>query len=146
MDQTNTAQVQMALECVSKDLDRVQSSLSTYEQIMLKGERVTPQLKEVVVYYRDQVTGLRKVMIGLCEVLTSSCKREAVREEALKKSVEQAAETVAAQLKAAGAVLVSEPVVEESVTTQSAFEEAVPETSSEFVPEFDHVADAVPAP
>lgn len=75
MEQTGTAQLQLALECVSKDLDRVQSSLSTYEQMMLKSERVTPQLKEVVVYYRDQATGLRKEMLALCGALTSMYKR-----------------------------------------------------------------------
>lgn len=75
MDNTGSAQLQLALECVSKDLDRVQSSLSTYEQMMLKSERVTPQLKEVVVYYRDQVTGLRKEMLSLCGALTSVYKR-----------------------------------------------------------------------
>jgi hypothetical protein len=75
MEQAGTAQLQLALECVSKDLDRVQSSLSTYEQMMLKSERVTPQLKEVVVYYREQVTGLRKEMLALCGALTSVYKR-----------------------------------------------------------------------
>ncbi len=75
MEQTGNAQLQLALECVSKDLDRVQESLSTYEQIMLKGERVTPQIKEVVVYYREQVTGLRREMLALCSALTSVYKR-----------------------------------------------------------------------
>jgi len=75
MDNTGSAQLQLALECVSKDLDRVQSSLSTYEQMMLGSERVTPQIKDVVSYYRDQVTGLRKEMLSLCSALTSVYKR-----------------------------------------------------------------------
>lgn len=71
MDQVGMTQVQLALECVSKDLDRVQASLTTYEQQLIKSERVTPQLKDVVTYYREQVTGLRKAMLGMCDLLTS---------------------------------------------------------------------------
>jgi hypothetical protein len=75
MEHTGAAQLQLALECVSKDLDRVQSSLSTYEQMMLGSDRVTPQIKDVVAYYREQVTGLRKEMLSLCGALTSVYKR-----------------------------------------------------------------------
>lgn len=70
MDQAALTQVQMALECVSKDLDRTQSSLTVYEQQMISAERVTPQIKGVVDYYREQVTGLRRTMLSLCDLMT----------------------------------------------------------------------------
>lgn len=82
MNQLAASQIQLVLECVSKDLDRVQGLLTTYEQAMLNSERITPQLKEVVGYYRDQVTGLRKEMIGLCSLLTSMYRREVYEDQA----------------------------------------------------------------
>lgn len=71
MDQNAMAQVQSALDYVNKDLDRVQSALTTYETQMLKSERVAPQLKEVVTYYRNQTTALRKEMLSLCDLMTA---------------------------------------------------------------------------
>lgn len=79
MDQNAMAQVQSALDYVNKDLDRVQTSLSNYETMMVKGERVSPQLRELVVYYRDQTTALRKEMLSLCELMTAYYRQQLVK-------------------------------------------------------------------
>jgi hypothetical protein len=71
MDQTAMTQLQTALDYVSKDLDRVQDALTLYETQMLKSERVAPQLKEVVTYYRAQTTALRSEMLSLCELMAA---------------------------------------------------------------------------
>lgn len=78
LEQTGMAQLEMALGIISKDLDRVQTSLVTYEDLMLKSERVKPELKEVVNSYRAQALELRKEMLAICHLLTTQFKASCI--------------------------------------------------------------------
>jgi hypothetical protein len=72
-------QLKTAFECISKDLSSVQASLATYEAKMLESERVNPHIKEVVTYYRQEATALRKEMLELCRLMSSPYKLEVLK-------------------------------------------------------------------
>jgi hypothetical protein len=96
MDNTNFEQLKVAFECISKDLNSVQGSLATYEAKMLEGDRVNPHVKEVVTYYRQEASSLRKEMLELCRLMSAPYKVEVLRNTRLNQiEVLQKAEAVA---------------------------------------------------
>ena len=83
MDNTNFEQLKVAFECISKDLNSVQGSLATYETKMLEGDRVNPHVKEVVTYYRQEASSLRKEMLELCRLMSAPYKTDILRRSRL---------------------------------------------------------------
>jgi hypothetical protein len=125
MDNTNFEQLKVAFECISKDLNSVQGSLATYEAKMLEGDRVNPHVKEVVTYYRQEASSLRKEMLELCRLMSAPYKVEVMRNTRLNQieALQKAEAAAASCIVAPAPVPVEKPQPEVLETDEQVFDE-----------------------